>query len=134
MLNESQLQKQVLVSCSGDGVRLWHNPSGSAYRGKVTRHGTGVIISHASLIKFGLCTGSSDLIGFKTIEITPDLVGQKIAVFAAIELKREKGGVVSQEQKNFIEMILEHGGIAGIAKSIEEVKSLLKREGASKTN
>ncbi len=44
-------------------------------------------------VQFGLCVGSSDLIGFKSMTITPEMVGQKIAVFTALEVKTEKGKV-----------------------------------------
>ena len=37
--------------------------------------------------------GASDLIGFTTVEITPEMVGQKAAIFTAIEVKRETGRV-----------------------------------------
>ena len=37
-------------------------------------------------VQFGLAKGSSDLIGFKTVEITPEMVGEKVAVFCSIEV------------------------------------------------
>jgi len=43
----------------------------------------------------------------------------------AIEVKRQKGGVVSPEQKLFIERFNKHGGIAFVARSWQEVKSHL---------
>ena len=78
------------------------------------------------LVKFGLCKGSSDLIGFKTITITPDMVGQNIAVFSAIEVK-DKGKATS-DQKKFINIIKNAGGFAGIARDIEEAKKILDVE------
>ena len=35
--------------------------------------------------------GSSDLIGFKTVKITPEMIGQEIAQFVLLEIKTESG-------------------------------------------
>lgn len=59
--------------------------------------------------------GQSDLIGWRSIEITPDMVGCKVAVLLAIECKREKGGRTSADQARFIDRVREAGGIAGVA-------------------
>jgi hypothetical protein len=55
--------------------------------------------------------GVSDILG-----ITKD--GRMIA----IEVKRPKGGVVSAEQKEFIDLVNKFGGIGLVAKSIEDVQ------------
>ena len=48
--------------------------------------------------KFGLAPGSADLIGYTTIEVTPEMVGKKVAVFTSIEVKTKEGRV-SKHQK-----------------------------------
>ena len=75
------------------------------------------------LVKFGLCKGSSDLIGFRSITITPDMVGQKIAVFSAIEVKDK--GKATVDQRNFINIINNAGGYAGVAKNVNDAKKIL---------
>jgi hypothetical protein len=40
------------------------------------------------VLKYGLCLGSSDLIGWTIREITPDMVEKKVAVFTAIQVIR----------------------------------------------
>lgn len=72
----------------------------------------------------GLIKGSSDLIGWHSIVITPEMVGQKIAVFTAIECKRPKGGRLSPFQANFIAQVKSAGGIAGVARSPDEAAQL----------
>lgn len=67
---------------------------------------------------FGLVKGSSDLIGWTGIEITPDMVGRKVAVFTACEVKSERGRV-SKEQRIFIDQVNAQGGIAFVARSAE---------------
>jgi hypothetical protein len=73
----------------------------------------------------GLLTpGASDLIGFKTVIITPEMVGQKIAVFTAIEIK-SKSDTVKKQQREFIEFVRAGGGIAGVSRSLEDTKKIL---------
>lgn len=79
-------------------------------------------------IKTGLVEGASDIIGWQSIEITPDMVGQKIARFVAVEVKRPIGGRVSKEQKKFIDRINQDGGIAGVARSGFEAVMLVGRK------
>ena len=76
-------------------------------------------------MQFGVGSpGGSDLIGYRRVRVTPEMVGQEIAVFAAIEVKSARGRVRS-EQQQFIEHIRNAGGIAGIARSVVEAQSLL---------
>jgi hypothetical protein len=75
-------------------------------------------------IQTGLCVGSSDLIGFKTITVTPEMVGQKVAIFTAIEVKTEKGKV-SPEQSKFIEIVRSFGGIGAVVRSVDDAVSVL---------
>jgi hypothetical protein len=75
-------------------------------------------------VEFGLCVGSSDLIGWTTREITPDMVGKKVAVFTAIEVKTASGAT-RPEQSNFIDRVREAGGIAGVARSPEDAREII---------
>jgi hypothetical protein len=78
---------------------------------------------------FGLVKGSSDLIGWTAIEITPEMVGRKVAVFTACEVKSERGRV-SKEQQNFIDQVNAQGGVAFVARSADgacdRIKEALK--------
>lgn len=82
------------------------------------------IIKPIRVIEFGLCVGSSDLIGWKSVEITPEMVGQRIAVFVAIETKRPRKSKTSDEQHDFIRTVQNAGGIGLIAKSEKELEQL----------
>ena len=93
---------------------------------KIFRNNTGRIKQGGRVIHFGLCRGSSDLIGWTPVEITPDMVGQTVAVFTAIEVKTPKGRA-SKEQKNFIEQVQNAGGMAGIARSAEDAVNIVIR-------
>lgn len=74
-------------------------------------------------IKVGF-KGTPDLCGWTVITITPDLIGRRVAVFTGIEVKTETGRI-RPEQQHFIDVLKKAGGIAGIARSLEEAKTLL---------
>jgi hypothetical protein len=64
-----------------------------------------------------------DLIGWKTVEITPDMVGMTVAVFTAIEVKDQ--GRATPEQRRFISCVQQAGGFAGVARSVDEAKEIM---------
>lgn len=68
--------------------------------------------------------GGSDLVGYRRVTVTPEMVGQEMAVFAAIEVKTPKGRA-TKDQLRFIEHIRNAGGIAGIARSVDEARLIL---------
>jgi hypothetical protein len=73
-----------------------------------------------SMIKTGLCTGSSDLIGVTSIMIR----GNPLGVFTAIEVKAGKTRT-TKEQLNFIRVVNDAGGIAMIVYSAKEYAVLM---------
>lgn len=91
---------------------------------KIFRNNTGRLKQGNRIVHFGLCRGSSDLIGWTPVEITPEMVGQTVAVFTAVEVKTPKGRA-TKEQKNFIEQVRSAGGLAGVARSAEEAKQII---------
>ena len=108
-MTEQQILKQILALSRGS-VRLFRNNVGFDATNKV---------------RYGLAPGSSDLIGWKTITITPHHVGRQIAVFTAIEVKKP-GGKINPAQKQFVDFVDEMGGLSGICYSEEEARELLK--------
>lgn len=83
------------------------------------------------VVKTGLCKGSSDLIGYTTKEITADMVGKKIAVFTAIEVKKsdwnknKKLNDHEEVQKMFIDNVKDSGGLAGFATSVDDLEKII---------
>jgi hypothetical protein len=77
-------------------------------------------------VRYGLQPGSSDLIGWRTVTITPEMVGQQIAVFTSIEVKTPAGRV-KPEQQQWMDAVQSAGGIAGVARSVSEAQSLLQQ-------
>lgn len=118
------------------GIRLFRNNSGSAWIGssvvikkreQVWLNPGDVVVKQGRFFTAGLCTGSSDIIGFKSVDVTPEMVGSRVAVFTAIEAKT-KSGRISKEQIAFIEMVNKHGGISFIATNENEAGELLNRK------
>ena len=122
---ESSILKEVLL-LSRENIRLFRNNVGSAWMGKAIPQKDGSIkIINPRRVDFGLCVGSSDAIGFKTVEITPDMVGQKVAIFVAIETKTATGKPTPEQQK-FINYVSLCGGLAGVARSSDDAEKILK--------
>lgn len=103
-MTESDIQTQVRIRASELGLVLFRNNVGECTDSKTGRR-----------VKFGLCTGSSDLIGWTPVTITPEHIGQTVAVFTAVEVKTPTGRV-SPAQKNFIERCQASGAIGIIAR------------------
>ena len=92
---------------------------------RIFRNNTGRLQnSSGEWVDYGLVQGSSDLIGWTTVTVTPDMVGRKLALFTAIEVKT-KTGRVSESQTNFINRVREAGGLAGVARSVEDARKIL---------
>ena len=111
-MSEQQTQQQIRLALSRGPVRLWRNNTGTL----LDRQGRPVT--------FGLCKGSSDLIGLRSVTIGPKHVGQTLAVFAAVEVKAPKGRTTA-EQGAFIEQVTAMGGLAGVARTVGEAAAIL---------
>jgi len=121
---ESNVQKLIQLTASKLGVVLFRNNVGQGWIGQMNRLSDGSIhIRSPRPLEAGLHKGSSDLIGWKSVQITPDMIGKRVAIFTAVEVKA--GTRPTQEQLVFIEQVRKAGGIAGIARSPEEASSLL---------
>jgi len=130
MQAEKNILNKILLAAPPN-VRLFRNNVGVAHMGKVvSKYSDGgsefIIIQNPRIVKYGLCVGSSDLIGWKTVTITPDMVGETRAIFVAIEAKTEDGRL-SEDQLNF----LDQAAIAGARvrtirgdSEIEQIKNI----------
>ena len=76
-------------------------------------------------VQFGLAKGSSDLVGFKTVKITPEMIGQDIAQFVSIEIKTERGKLTDVQQ-NWLQKVKSSGGIVGVARTVKDALQILK--------
>jgi hypothetical protein len=125
-MREKSIQSQIFAAIgSRPDVRLFRNNVGVAWQGEVTRLPNGdVLIRNPRRVVYGLCEGSSDLIGFRRLTIGPQHVGQQVAQFVALEVKAAKG-LATPEQRNFLRVVQDSGGAGGVARGVDEALDLL---------
>ena len=109
--NEGAVQNRIRLALSRGATRLFRNNTGALKD------------QNGRLVHFGLCKGSSDLIGWKTVVITPEMVGESVAIFCALEIKDK--GKATVLQRHFISVVHDAGGIAGVARSVQEAESII---------
>jgi hypothetical protein len=114
-LSERELQHAIRVALGRHpSVRLFRNNVGQA--DFIDRNG------RRQRVAYGLCKGSSDLIGFRTL----DLPSGPIAQFVAVELKTDHGKL-TPEQAMFLELVRQRGGLAAVCRSVEDAVNLFER-------
>ena len=111
---ETKIQNAILIALAKAGCLVFRNETSGAWVGKILhRDGNQVTLTDAHMIRFGLATGSSDIVG-----VAPD------GRFLAIEVKTTNGRA-TKEQLRFIEAVRNAGGIAGIARSTQDALELI---------
>ncbi len=126
-MTESTLLKKIHVGVVDHEIRIFRNNVGKGWQGKSSFLDDGsLLIQQPRRVHFGLCKGSSDLIGFRSMTITQKMVGQRVAVFSALEVKTERGKV-SDEQNQFIDTVKGLGGLAGVARTLEDANWILRK-------
>jgi len=108
-------------------ITLASNPSGNAWFGKLIKHmGSQVVLGFARKMSFGVFSpGGPDMLGVQTITITPDMVGKRIGVFLAAEIKDPIKGRLTVEQIEVLDMLRQRGAIAGVVTSVEDFIKLV---------
>jgi hypothetical protein len=56
------------------------------------------------------------------------MVGRRVAIFLSIENKNETGGKISEDQERWIRVVRQFGGIAGVARSIDDARKIVNNE------
>lgn len=135
---EGAVIAQTLLDATRKGWRLFRNSVGQAWQGRVTeeytlteRNGAPVHVvelAAARRVVYGLVRGSSDLVGWRPVQITQDMVGQTIAQFAAVECKTAQYSRTTTEQDNFLDQVARAGGYAAIARGKGDVVQIFPIE------
>ena len=112
-MKEGGLTRRIMLATSRAGATVWRNNAG------VARYPDG------SVVKYGVANpGGSDLIGLASIEVTPSMVGQRVAVFLAIEVKTPSGRL-TDDQRRFIDFVRAAGGIGIVARSEDDLAPIV---------
>lgn len=133
---ETQIVNEIMLGTSKLGTRLFRNVRGFFY----TQDGVRALIDAAKSLNIGRilsaikmlrqvraglqAAGSSDLIGFKPVLITQDMVGTVIAQLVALEIKTDTGAA-SEEQLHFIDFVQKNGGLSGVCRSLQDALKIL---------
>lgn len=135
MAAETRTLHAILRAFGRGAVRLFRINVGQAWTGRQVIQGRGqtvrlergdVLLRQAHPLRTGVPNGYADLTGWRSVEVTPDMVGRRLAVFAAVEVKAPKGRPTA-EQVNFLRVVSEAGGFAGIARSVDEAGEILSQ-------
>jgi hypothetical protein len=111
-LSEQRIQQEIRLAISHGDTKVFRNNTGTLKD------------ANGRPVQFGLCKGSADLIGWRTITVTPEMVGTQVAVFLSIEVKTPTGRL-RPEQQQWLDAVQAAGGIAGVARSVEDARALV---------
>lgn len=110
---ESDVQRRIMLAAPAN-VRLFRNQVGT------------YLLPDGRTISSGMGKSTSDLVGWRTEVITPEMVGQSIARFVVCEVKRVgyRMDNRARRQQHFIEVVIAAGGAGVMASSVEEAASI----------
>jgi hypothetical protein len=112
-MTEGELLPRLLIEGSKIGLRIFRNQTGK-YELKDGRW-----------LSSGLCEGSSDLIGYVPVTITPAMVGRRVAVFVAVEAKGTTGRTTkarAEKQTLFLDVVRAAGAFGAQVRSCDELR------------
>lgn len=123
--SEAEIQARIMLALGKENnLRLFRNNVGTGWQGEVVhRDRETILLRRPRAVAFGLCVGSSDLIGWHAREVTESMVGSRIAQFVALEVKSATG-TPTREQRHFLKTLHEFGGKGGIARTPAEAAAL----------
>ena len=106
-MTETSLVRQLLLHSSTLGARLFRNNVGR------------LRTADGRYVQYGLCVGSSDVIGWTPVMVTPEMVGRTLAVFTAFECKVGRN-TTTVEQGAFLSVVKHAGGIAAVVRRLAD--------------
>lgn len=131
-MSETDLMRALQKQATKLGARLFRQNAGMGWIGAAVKFSDrrnftaepgDVLIRNARPFHAGV-QGMSDLGGWVPVEITADMVGQRIAVYAAVEVKTKRGRATEQ-QRAFIDAVRGSGGYAGVARDNDDLTDIL---------
>ena len=114
MTSERDTQTSILLELSRGPTRLLRINAGVAWQGSVLQHNRDLLVLARPYAIRLAAPGVSDLIGWTE--------GGR---FVAIEVKAPRGRL-TDEQAAFIELVRRSGGLAGVARSVDDARAILE--------
>lgn len=125
MSEKTLLNEMQLIASRSKRCVLFRNNVGQGWAGRIIeRTSARLVLTDFRPLQAGLVKGSSDLIGWTVVTITPEMVGRKIAVFTAFEAKT-KTVKLSDAQMIFLNRVIESGGIAAEIRTPEQIATTI---------
>ena len=123
---EAEIQARIQLAIGSlPGVRVFRNSVGTAWSGEILEQTKdSILLGHPRFTRYGLCPGSADLVGWRSLLVRPEHVGQHVAQLLSIEVKTSRGKARA-DQENWMLRVSEAGGLAGICRSPEAALALL---------
>lgn len=106
--------------------RLFRNNVGQGWCGQTIRSDSEYcLLKHPRRVVYGLTPGSADLIGWRSVTITPEMVGRTLAVFLSVEAKSSTG-TARDDQEQWRRQVIAAGGLAGVARTVEDAEKIIE--------
>lgn len=120
-MSESALYNEIIGDLSHGWVRLFRQNAGFAWQGQVIEHTPmRLVLLNPRPLRMGV-PGMADLGGW----VSAEYEGRDIAVYTAIECK-SRTGRLTPEQSAFLDLVRRSGGRAGVARSVEDARAIIK--------
>jgi len=116
--------REFMLRFGRGAVRLFRANAGMAWTGRVVARNARTITIENPRPFHGMPDGFADLIGWRSIVVDESMVGQRVALFVALEVKHGKGRT-SAAQRRFHDAVHAAGGIAIIARDEQSVADAL---------
>lgn len=108
-MTETALVRRLMLAATNLGGRLFRNNVGRART------------DDGRYVQYGLCVGSSDLIGWTPHVVTAADIGRTVAIFTAVEAKTARGRATAA-QLRFLAAVRAAGGIAIVARNVADLE------------
>lgn len=112
-MTETTLVRELLLHAGTLGARWFRNNVGTLRDAR------------GGYVRYGLCVGSSDVVGFTPVVVTPEMVGRTLAVFTAFECKVGRN-TTTVEQGAFLSVVKAAGGIAAVVRRLADADAAVR--------
>ncbi len=123
---EKNIQADIRLAASKNGCVLFRANAGMGWAGNVIiRHKDGSITIKDPRPFHGMIEGFPDLVGWKAIKVTPEMVGKIVSIIVLPEVKQLKGKA-REAQERFKKRADKDFVVCDICRSVEDFEELVK--------